>query len=229
MKAKIVEFFSSVQGEGKYVGVRQVFVRFFGCDQNCVWCDTPAARSGNRKSYKEYSITQLKSEVQKRINGCHSVSLTGGEPLLQIDFLRGFLPEIKKKGARIYLETNGIHFKALQKIVKDVDIVSMDMKLPSSTQGKPCWREHKEFLEVASRKDVFVKVVVSQKTSQRDVVTAARMVARFHPDISFILQPNYFDFNEGVIKKCMGLQDICLKHLRDVRIVPQIHKLIHVR
>ncbi|MCL5059022.1 MAG: 7-carboxy-7-deazaguanine synthase QueE, partial [Actinobacteria bacterium] len=44
MKAAVREIFSSVQGEGPYVGTRQIFIRFDGCNLSCRYCDT--ARSG---------------------------------------------------------------------------------------------------------------------------------------------------------------------------------------
>ena len=43
--APLAEIFSSFQGEGAYVGVRQVFVRLRGCELTCKYCDTTEARS----------------------------------------------------------------------------------------------------------------------------------------------------------------------------------------
>ncbi len=40
MQAKISEIFKSIQGEGPYQGINQVFVRFFGCNLCCRFCDT---------------------------------------------------------------------------------------------------------------------------------------------------------------------------------------------
>ena len=40
IETNIIEIFSSIQGEGKYVGYRQVFIRFSGCNLHCTYCDT---------------------------------------------------------------------------------------------------------------------------------------------------------------------------------------------
>ena len=40
MTAKVSEIFLSYQGEGPYVGSHQLFVRFYGCNLKCVFCDT---------------------------------------------------------------------------------------------------------------------------------------------------------------------------------------------
>ena len=41
MKARIMEVFSSLQGEGVRLGERQIFVRFGGCNLQCDYCDEP--------------------------------------------------------------------------------------------------------------------------------------------------------------------------------------------
>ena len=40
MNENIIEIFSTIQGEGKYVGCRQVFLRLEGCNLHCSYCDT---------------------------------------------------------------------------------------------------------------------------------------------------------------------------------------------
>src|SRR5208337_594236 len=103
MNAKILEIFRSIQGEGKYAGVAQVFVRFFKCNTRCVWCDTPASIGDGKRTYKEFSQEDLLSQVDVLYEGCHSVSITGGEPLLQKDFLKGFCHALHLGSKKIYL------------------------------------------------------------------------------------------------------------------------------
>ena len=79
---KIKEVFTSVQGEGPYVGYKQLFIRLCGCNLNCSYCDTDFAIMGA----KDYSVQEL-IDICKNNDDCHSVSLTGGEPLLQVKFL----------------------------------------------------------------------------------------------------------------------------------------------
>lgn len=231
MNAKIMEVFYSVQGEGPYAGLPQVFVRFFECNMHCTWCDTPASIGDTSRNYKEYSAQDLLAQVKELYDGAHSVSITGGEPLLQVEFLKEFLPMLQHGGMKVYLETNGILPKALNQVMPWVDVVAMDIKLPSSTQEQAYWHEHEEFLRIASAKEVFVKAVVSRTTTDEDVYTAVELVKRIDPEVTFILQPNYFDMKEtgGCIAKCVALQKYCSKILGDVRILPQMHKYMKLR
>ncbi len=229
MTAKISEIFSSVQGEGPYAGVRQIFVRFFECHMHCIWCDTPDAIGDGPKDYKNYSIAQLQKEIRRLSSGCHSVSLTGGEPLLQADFIKQLLPYIKESGLKVYLETSGVLYKELKKVIQDVDIVAMDIKLPSSTQQRAFWKEHRAFLKIARQKDVFIKTVISSKTEMADIKRSVEIAAAVDPKIIFILQPNTFDLQNGVMSKCLTYHNYCSKHLADVRILPQMHKFLRIR
>ncbi len=228
-KAKISEVFRSIQGEGKYAGVPQVFVRFFGCHMHCVWCDTPDSIGDGKQEFQEYGITDLLKEIRPLAKGCHSISLTGGEPLMQVDFLREFLPSLKAIGFTTYLETSGVLYQALAKVVRWMDIIAMDLKLPSSTGCRPFWKEHKEFLQIARRKEGFIKTVISKDTTPVDIMTAVRLVAKIAPETTLILQPNTFDLNHSVVQRCLDMQNVCRKYLEDVRILPQLHKFMNLR
>ena len=47
MQAGVSEIFSSIQGEGKYVGCRQLFIRLIGCNMDCPYCDTDKLAHSN--------------------------------------------------------------------------------------------------------------------------------------------------------------------------------------
>jgi organic radical activating enzyme len=229
MNARILEIFRSIQGEGKYVGAPQVFVRFFECNMHCVWCDTPASIGDGKREYKEMNLEDTLAQVNALYDDAHSVSITGGEPLLQTDFLKSFCHALHREGKKVYLDSNGTLPDALAETIKDIDIIAMDIKLPSSTKQRAFWAEHKEFLKIASRKEVFIKVVISLNTKKEEIIKAAKLVAAIDPEILFILQPNYLDMKKGIIEECLGHQKSCAKILKDVRILPQVHKFMKLR
>ena len=227
LDAKISEIFFSIQGEGKYVGRPQIFIRFFGCRLGCRMCDTPQGRKAFY-GFKMYSPKQLLKKVS-RFKKAHSVSITGGEPLEQKDFLKEFLPLLRRKNMKIYLETNGILFQELKEVIRFVDIVAMDIKIPSTTGQKSFWKEHEQFLRVARAKDVFVKVVVGPKTRLSEIVRAAKLASGVNRDIVFILQPQYSKGNPEILQRCLAAQRQVAGFLSDVRLVPQMHKFLRVR
>jgi 7-carboxy-7-deazaguanine synthase len=229
MNAKILEIFHSIQGEGRYVGVPQVFVRLFECNMHCVWCDTPGSIGDNKREYQELGLKEVLAQVNAIYNHAHSVSITGGEPLLQKDFLKSFCHALRREGKKTYLDTNGTLPEALKEVVKDIDIIAMDLKLPSSTKQQAFWKEHLAFLTIAKQKEVFIKAVISLDTQKEDVLKAAKLVAQVDDKILFILQPNYLEMKKGVIDACLAYQKSCAKILKDVRIVPQVHKFMKLR
>ena len=150
METKINEIFSSIQGEGPVVGYKQLFIRFCGCNLKCNYCDTEFGASESEK----YSADELANIIKENLD-CHSVSLTGGEPLLNVNFLKEFLPKCELP---IYLETNGTLYGELAEVIDFVTYVSADIKLPSCTGLKPLWAEHDKFFNIASKKNLFAKV-----------------------------------------------------------------------
>ncbi|HRS39347.1 MAG TPA: S8 family serine peptidase, partial [Bacteroidia bacterium] len=97
------------------------------------------------KNPKDPGLPNLRRQIAA-YDGYHSVSLTGGEPLVQAEFLASFLPLMRQDRRKIYLETNGTLWREFSLVRDDVDIVAMDIKLPSSGGQKPCWLKVVEFL-----------------------------------------------------------------------------------
>jgi organic radical activating enzyme len=231
LKAKIYEIFSSIQGEGKYAGVRQVFVRFFACNMHCVWCDTPASIGDTSSHFIEMTLEELLAVVREKALACHSVSLTGGEPLLQADFIEVFAREMRELGLSVHLETNGIFYEALERVISDIAVIAMDIKLPSSTRTRSYWQEHAAFLKTVVRHpqvDCFIKAVISSDTDEADIRRAVDLVAGVAPQMLFILQPNTYDLSNGVMAECLKFQQICLAVLPQTRILPQMHKFMKI-
>ena len=95
MNVKVKEIFSSIQGEGPVVGYKQLFIRFCNCNLKCNYCDTEFDKTNS----EEFSPQELYKKITSEYNlkTFHSISLTGGEPLLSAEFLKEFLPLIKRQ------------------------------------------------------------------------------------------------------------------------------------
>jgi len=238
--ANIVEIFSSLQGEGLYTGSSTTFVRFEGCDLGCKWCDTPEALIHHdacqvESPPKSMSFTEVLNPVSSTklteiIDNFDDefLSLTGGEPLLHSSFLTHWLSaEIPKR--RVILETSGVHCNALLEVIPYIHVVSMDLKLPSSTGIKPVWNEHVSFLKIAlqQKKEVYVKIVVTARTTDRDLQEAIRIISRTNRSLPVMLQPASptLTFHETLTGDQLdSLFRLFSAYLPNVSVTPQMHK-----
>ena len=248
ISAMIDEVFASVQGEGPWVGQRHIFVRFIGCDLDCAYCDTPHVV----KSDPGTEIVNCRAQVSpgsferesvpnpltsERLNGLCArlcvpglsrpvLSITGGEPLLHVTFLQDWLPSARKT-FRIYLETSGVRHNEMRSVTGLVDVVSMDIKLPSATGQRAYWDEHRKFLAATKGSERFVKSVVSGSTLPEEILMAARLVAEQDRTVPFIIQPASGPLMPRV-ESLILFQDIALEILEDVRVIPQVHKILQL-
>ena len=229
-KADLVEIFSSFQGEGLFVGAKQIFIRFARCNLNCSFCDTQ--KDAVIKDATVEHVLKEAMELEKSEGRHHSVSLTGGEPLLHVGFLKFLLPKLKEKNFKTYLETNGTLGEELKRIIEYINIIAMDIKLPSSTDMSPLWEEHTRFLKIAKTKDVFIKVVVTENTLEGDIIKATDIVGGVNDNIPFILQPASVDekgsFKVGKERLLIYL-NLSEERLKNVRVVPQVHKFMGIK
>lgn len=254
MRANLVEIFTSIQGEGPYVGATTTFVRFGGCDLRCRWCDSSgtwqAARSWRLESEPgrarfETRSNPVETDEILRLLRRHDlgrvafVSATGGEPLLQARAVAALAEGLRDDAPRFWLETHGLHVEALESVVEHVDLVSMDWKLESEVGWAAANTDsfaprHRAFLEIALRAaECIVKCVVTPQTEDAEWEAVCRQIASVSRDVLFVVQPvtpltNPFGTVSArpSAQRLMALQGAAEAHLRNVRVIPQTHPIL---
>ena len=241
----IIELFSSLQGEGSLAGYRQIFVRLPDCNLACSYCDTALVASsvcrvesapGSGQFQEIPQPVSLKKLLDIVHRWCkelpdahHSISITGGEPMMHADLLAQWLPELNIL-LPIHLETNGTLPDHLPRLIEHLDMISMDIKLPSSAATPPLWDEHRRFLEIARERDVTVKVVVGALTTEQDLLAACKLVASVDDEIALVIQP--VTGRDGRVAvpplRLLEMQALASRHLVDVRVLPQLHRFLEV-
>lgn len=221
---RIKEIFPSIQGEGPYVGCKQLFVRFCNCNLKCNYCDTEFSPD---EYFEEFTPQELAEYIQKfDLPSIHSISLTGGEPLLSVDFLKEFLP--LSGSSKIYLETNATLADKLAEVIDFVDIVAADIKLESATGIKDTFKFHDKFFEIAKQKECFAKIVFDEKITDDEISKCCELADKHN--IELILQPMMnenelsvsVEFAESILEKFLKLHP-------KTRLIPQVHKFLDVR
>ncbi len=250
---QLCEVFSSVQGEGPFVGVSTLFVRFGECDLRCAWCDTAKSWKAPRecqfetaRGSQQFRRVANPVSLEQVLEACdvlelarhRFVSLTGGEPLLQAEAVLELARAIRKRGPRVHLETHGAAPDALEAVVSEIDVVSMDWKLGSDV----AWAEADardgslDFHDVCERSlrtalrasEVYVKVVVSPNSSDAELDEMCARIAAVDPHTPLILQPVTA---AGKVRESVDpvrLQQLMMRaeaKLEDVRLIPQTHKI----
>lgn len=230
MIGRISEIFTSIQGEGIYAGIQMVFVRFSGCNLQCDYCDTPLSRPAVAGKIK--TVTEIIENIEKELEAAKNVSIisfTGGEPLLHAEIISEIIPHFKKRGIKTYLDTNGTLHEKFSKIADDMDYVAMDIKLPSAC-SQDYWREHIEFLKIA-KKNVFVKIVVTSKSTDNEFKKAVETIAAVDVSIPLVIQPVTPVKNVDAMpfERIRALKKFAETKLENVSIIPQMHKKLGIR
>ena len=248
MKTYLSEIFSSIQGEGPYVGERHLFVRFCGCHRDCVFCDTPTERtssvlvetesgSGELEQVPnplsaEQVLELIRQVDRKKTN--RRIALTGGAPLLQAPFLRELLPHLCAEDYSVYLETAGDLSQPLKSIIEWIDVVAMDVKLSSVTKEPSTFPAHWQFLKVCRNFDVevFVKLILSADTHEGELMEAAKGIKKAGGvDTLVVIQPMTKAERTDAVPTGAQLfrwQDKVAGVLPNVRVIPQTHKMMEV-
>ncbi len=228
-QAKVSEIFLSYQGEGPFMGSRQIFIRFFGCNLSCSYCDT------SLESFKSFTNDGLLGKVLDFDDDYNELTLTGGEPLLYADFLNEFLASFKRhKTHRIYLETNGTLPKEMALLSGSVDIVAMDIKLPSSSGNNPeLWDAHEAFIKAADPCELIAKAIITETTTIDDIKKMGALISNAGKEMTVVLQP-VTPVNAAIERPDEEMmvyfrEFLKKKTKKDVIILGQVHKLVGIR
>jgi organic radical activating enzyme len=240
----ISEIFSSIQGEGCLAGRRQLFIRLSECNLDCSYCDTDHSRqdtcrvetapgSGLFNSLPQplglAGILGIARDWCQLLPGAHhSISVTGGEPLLYADSLGEWFSALRPI-LPIHLETNGTMHVALEQVVQHLDYISMDMKLPS-TSGctEHLWDLHREFLRTSVGRNASVKIVVGNETALDEIHLVCDIITAVDPSTPLFLQP-LSGSGGGIdiaVAHLLRLQEAAAVRLADVRVIPQMHLML---
>lgn len=237
-RVRLSEIFTSIEGEGPFFGTKTMFVRMAGCHLKCHWCDTTYALGMN--SGMSYSMSQVKDLIIKQLQpSTYKINFTGGEPLIQYKAVAELAKFVKqKKGLRTYIESSCFDSSRFAKVLPYVDICKIEFKMSDSKVVK---REnyndllHNETkclnLAVSQRKNTFVKIVVTNSSDLiefRNLVNEILQNANARDLMGFVIQPSY-GVDEPVLDKLLSFYDCVYPVYEEVRIVPQLHKLIGVR
>lgn len=243
--AYITEIFASFQGEGIYAGRPHVFVRLCGCNLSCNYCDTPTARERQRPfcsvektpGHADFAymanplgVDDIAEAVENLAPG-GDVSITGGEPLLQVDFLVKLMPALRSRGYRVHLETNGTKPDEVARLAGHLDVVAMDFKLPSATHSGDLFDLHERFLHAAKGAKIFVKAVVTEAVTNEEIRRCGKIISGVR-SVPLVIQP-VTPSAEGIVPpslaRLLEIHAIASELLDDVRVLPQLHKLLGIR
>ena len=201
---KINEIFYSLQGEGKWTGLPNIFIRTTGCNLRCSYCDTKYAYD----SGKEMKIEEILKEISKY--SCKFICITGGEPLLQ-DKILNLINTLLEKDYNICIETNGsINIEKLSD-TKSL-MISLDIKCPSSDMHEKNFFRNITFLK---KKDQ-LKFVIKNK---KDYDYAKKILEDYKPACDVFFQPVW-----GADP--VNLADWIINDKLNVKLGLQLHKII---
>jgi 7-carboxy-7-deazaguanine synthase len=151
IKIKVSEIFTSFQGEGPYIGTPATFLRLYGCNLNCQWCDTDIS------TYEMLSVDDVAEILitQMEFNNINLLVITGGEPTLQMEEIKRLIKELPDD-IKIQLETNGSIFEYLPEIEYVIS--------PKEDKEKVFENYHKY-------ENVFFKFVITSKEDIDEVIS----------------------------------------------------------
>lgn len=202
------EIFKSIEGEGIRTGYPVTFIRLYGCNLDCSYCDTSYSCEG--KDYTKMQIPSIVKEVEKL--EVKRITLTGGEPLIHKN-VEGLMDELLNEGFEVNIETNG-SVDIYPYIKKPNVIITMDYKSISSGENSKMNPSNFRYL----REQDVLKFVVGSK---EDLVDMKRIIETYSPSCNIFVSPIFNQIETSEI-----VEFIKDNKLNEVRVQVQLHKII---
>lgn len=205
---KVNEIFYSIEGEGVRTGYPAIFLRLFGCNLHCSYCDTRYGCEGT--DYTEKNIPEIIDTLRQF--PARRITVTGGEPLVQ-PHVEALIDALIANGYEVNIETNG-SVDIYPYIFKQNVIITMDWKTAASGMESKMLRNN---LKLLRPQDVLKFVVGSvdelndMKWLLEDVPTSAQV----------FVSPVF-----GMIEPHTIVEYLLQNSLVDYRVQVQLHKII---
>lgn len=231
-KLPILEIFGpTIQGEGMVAGQKTVFIRTYGCDYKCSWCDSKFTWDGSQKPVI-YTIDKVIESVNNlSLNKSKHVTISGGNPAL-LKNLKDLVLELKKNGYIVSLETQG---SVWNDGFYHIDELTISPKPPSSKMNTDL-NSLKEIITKLNKNNInFSFKIVVFDDRDFDFVTRLHSIYDSHIYKWFVQVGNNDVFTantEELSKKLLNKYDwLCKKIIEEenmfyVRPLPQLHTLI---
>lgn len=172
MSGEIYGNIHSIESCGTVDGPGIRFVVFTqGCPMRCLYCHNPDSWTVSEN--KKMSVDEIleKYDGVKEFVQSGGITVTGGEPLLQIDFVAELFKRTKEKNIHTALDTSGVLFNKentakIDELLKYTDLVLLDIKhIDEDEHKKLTGHSNKNILDFARylseiQKPVWIRHVV---------------------------------------------------------------------
>ncbi|MEJ7421231.1 7-carboxy-7-deazaguanine synthase QueE [Staphylococcus haemolyticus] len=227
-KIPVLEIFGpTIQGEGRVIGRKTMFVRTAGCDYRCSWCDSAFTWDGSAKEDIQLMTAEEIYNQLKKIGGDRfdHVTISGGNPAL-IKGIQDLVDLFEEKQIYTALETQGSKFQPWMRQINDLTISPK----PPSSNMKTNIDILDSVIEQCIESTLNLKVVIFDD----DDYEFAKMIHHRYPNIPFYLQVGnpYLDdvdnHTEKLLSRYEALVDrvMASNDMNQVYVLPQLHTLL---
>ncbi len=164
---------------------------------------------------REVSVEEIMEEIEKdRVFFDESgggVTFSGGEPLLQVDFLESLIEEVKKSNIHVTLDTSGyVPFEDLERVSDRVDLFLYDLKIMDDEKHKKYTRVSNkiilENLQKLSDKEKAINIRIPLVSGVNDDNQSIQMFAEHLRDLKNIKNISLLAYHTGGCEKYRRLQ-----------------------